>query len=161
MSSSVIKMEEISDIANAHILDHNMAEVFENKPKKTLEEMQSLDWHHIVECYEILSETLTKDFISKYGNYYHIKEDKLIVATRAKEHRICLELLKTCMPVRDVDDKARYKADDIKTHLNSPELASYLQDLVPKMNKKTKDTSSSNVNTMPTAEDIQDLFNIT
>jgi hypothetical protein len=53
VSSSIIKAEEISDISNARILDHEIAEVLENKPKKTLEEIRSLDQHHIVECYEI------------------------------------------------------------------------------------------------------------
>ena len=156
-----VKAEEISDITNANILDRETAEFLENKPKKTLKEMRALDRNRIVECYEILPETLTKDFISKYGNFNHMKwfrayrqlrdagtnnevaveaitrkdyrEDKLIVATRAEKHRICLELLKTCTPARDVDDRARYKADDVKTHLNSPESISYLQDLVPKM----------------------------
>jgi hypothetical protein len=37
------------------------------------------------------------------------------------------------MPVRDVNDKARYKADDVKTHLNFPESISFLQGLVLKM----------------------------
>jgi hypothetical protein len=124
VSSSIIKAEEISDISNARILDHEIAEVLENKPKKTLEEMRSLDRHHIVECYEIPPESLTEEFISKYGNYNHMKwfrayrqlrdaginnetaveaiirkdyrEDKLIIATRAERHRICLELLRIC-----------------------------------------------------------------
>ena len=76
--------------------------------------MHSLDRHHIVECYEILPESLTEDFISKYGNYNHMKwfrayrqlrnaginnetaveaiirkdyrDDKLTVATRAERH---------------------------------------------------------------------------
>ncbi|CAI2190170.1 4455_t:CDS:2 [Funneliformis geosporum] len=65
VSSSIIKAKEISDISNARILDHEIAEVLENKPKKTLEEMRSLDWHHIVECYDILPESLTEEFISK------------------------------------------------------------------------------------------------
>ena len=73
VSSSIIKAEEISDISNARILDHEIAEVLENKPKKTLEEMRSLDRHHIVECYEIPPESLTEEFISKYGNYNHMK----------------------------------------------------------------------------------------
>ncbi|CAI2192302.1 12520_t:CDS:2, partial [Funneliformis geosporum] len=64
VSSSIIKAEEISDISNACILDHEIAEVLENKPKKTLEEMRSLDQHHIVECYEIPPESLTEEFIS-------------------------------------------------------------------------------------------------
>ncbi len=42
-SSSIIKAEEISDISNASIVNHETAELLENKPKKTLEEMRSLD----------------------------------------------------------------------------------------------------------------------
>ncbi|CAI2185292.1 14769_t:CDS:2, partial [Funneliformis geosporum] len=49
------------------------AELLENKPKKTLEEMRSLDRYHIMDCYGISSELLTEDFISKYGNYNHMK----------------------------------------------------------------------------------------
>ena len=71
------------------------------------------------------------------------REDKLIVATRAEKHRICLELLKTCTPARDVYDRARYKADDVKTRLNSPESISYLQDLVPKMARVFDNTDAS------------------
>jgi hypothetical protein len=71
--SSIIKAEEMTDIANANILDCETAEFLENKPKKTLEEMRSLDWHHIVECYEISPESLTEDFISKYGDYNHMR----------------------------------------------------------------------------------------
>ncbi|RIA87995.1 hypothetical protein C1645_826994 [Glomus cerebriforme] len=62
-----------------------------NKPKKTLEEMRSLDRHHIVEYY---------------------REDRLTTATRAERHRICLELLRICTPARDIDDRSRYKADE-------------------------------------------------
>ena len=58
--SSIIKAEEMTDIANANILDRETAEFLENKPKKTLEEMRSLDRHHIVECYEIPPELLTE-----------------------------------------------------------------------------------------------------
>ncbi|CAI2165483.1 2119_t:CDS:2 [Funneliformis geosporum] len=72
-SSSTIKAEEIADISNATIINYETAELLENKPKKTLEEMRSLDWHHIVNCYEILPESLTENFISKYGNYNHMK----------------------------------------------------------------------------------------
>ncbi|CAI2195011.1 10129_t:CDS:1, partial [Funneliformis geosporum] len=71
--SSIVKAEEISDISNAFIVNHKTAELLENKPKKTLEEMHSLDQHHIVNCYGISSELLTEDFISKYGNYNHMK----------------------------------------------------------------------------------------
>jgi len=73
VSSFIIKAEEISDISNTRILDHEIAEVLENKLKKTLEKMRSLDRHHIVECYEIPPESLIEEFISKYGNYNHIK----------------------------------------------------------------------------------------
>ncbi|CAI2197429.1 16075_t:CDS:2, partial [Funneliformis geosporum] len=45
-NSSIVKAEEILDIANANILDH---------------------------CYEISPELLTEDFISKYGNYKHMR----------------------------------------------------------------------------------------
>ncbi|CAI2193161.1 9454_t:CDS:2, partial [Funneliformis geosporum] len=72
-SSSIIKAEEISNISNASIVNHETAELLENKPKKTLEETRSLDRHHIVDCYEIPPETLTEDFIFKYGNYNHMK----------------------------------------------------------------------------------------
>ena len=72
-SSSTIKAEEIADVSNATIVDCETAELLENKPKKTLEEMRSLDRHHIVECYEISPESLSENFISKYGNYNHMK----------------------------------------------------------------------------------------
>ena len=61
------------------------------------------------------------------------REDKLIIATRAERHRICLELLRNCTPVRDVDDRARYKAGDVKICIDSLESISYLQSLVLKM----------------------------
>jgi len=70
---SVVKADEILDIINANILDRETAKLLENKPKKTLEEMRSLDRHHIVDCYEISPESLTENFISKYGNYNHMK----------------------------------------------------------------------------------------
>src|ERR1044071_6231518 len=123
--------------------------------------MRSLDRHHIVECYEISPESLTENFISKYGNYNHMKwfrayrqlrdagtnnetaveaiaskdyrKDRLTTATRAERHRICLELLRNCTPARDIDDRLRYNANDVKTHIDSPESISYLHDLVPKM----------------------------
>src|SRR6266498_4650476 len=72
-SFSTIKAEEIADVSNATIVDRETAELLENKPKKTLKEMRSLDRHHIVNCYEILPESLTENFISKYGNYNHMK----------------------------------------------------------------------------------------
>ena len=61
------------------------------------------------------------------------REDRLTTTTRAERHQICLELLRICMPARDIDDKVRYKADDVKTRLNFPKSISYLQDLVPKI----------------------------
>src|ERR1044071_5881550 len=158
--SSTIKAEEVADVSNATIVDRETAELLENKPRKTLEEIRSLDRHHIVECYEISPESLTEDFISKYGNYNHMKwfrayrqlrdagsnktaveaiirkdyrNDKFAVATRAERHRICLELLRICTPAKDIDDRARYKADDVKAHIDSPESISHLQDLVSKI----------------------------
>ncbi|GES87273.1 hypothetical protein GLOIN_2v1472194 [Rhizophagus clarus] len=170
-SSSIIKAEEIADVSNATIVDRETAKLLENKPKKTLEEMCSLDRHHIVECYEISPESLTKNFISKYGNYNHMKwfrayrqlrdagtdnetaveaifrkdyrEDRLTTATRAEKHRICLELLKICTPAKDIDDRARYKTDDVKGCLNTSESISYLQDLVPKMARVFDNTEAS------------------
>lgn len=133
-SSSTIKVEEIADVSNATIVNRETAELLENKPKKTLEEMHSLDQHHIVDCYESSPESLTENFISKYGNYNHMKwfraykqlrdagtnnetavkaishkdyrKNRLTTATRAKRHRICLELLRICTPARDIDDRA-------------------------------------------------------
>src|SRR3954452_14094490 len=112
--SSIIKAEEMTDIANANILDRETAKFLENKPKKTLEEMRSLDRHHIVECYEISPASLTENFISKYGDFNHMRwfrayrqlgdagtnnemaveaiprkdyrDDKLVVVTRAERH---------------------------------------------------------------------------
>ncbi|CAI2197814.1 15358_t:CDS:1, partial [Funneliformis geosporum] len=72
-NSSIVKAEEISDIANANILDRETAEFLENKLKKTLKEICSLDRHHIADCYEISPELLTEDFISEYGNYKHMR----------------------------------------------------------------------------------------
>src|SRR2546429_3272612 len=124
---------QIPTLSNATIVNCKTAELLENKPKKTLEEMRSLDWHHIVECYEIPPELLTKNFILKYGDYNHMRwfrayrqlrdagtdnemaveaitrkeyrDDKLAVATRAERHRICLKLLRICTPARDIDDR--------------------------------------------------------
>jgi hypothetical protein len=88
--------------------------------------MQSLERDNISKCYNKPSESLTADFISKYGNYTHMKwfraisqlrdagtdhesaveaitrkdyrGDRLITITQAERCRICLELLKTCTP---------------------------------------------------------------
>ena len=73
MSLSIIKAEKISNITNIHIFNHEIVKVLKNKLKKTLGKMRSLNWHHIVKYYEILSKSLTKDFILKYRNYNHIK----------------------------------------------------------------------------------------
>jgi hypothetical protein len=170
-NSSIVKADEILDITNANILDHETAEFLENKPRKTLEEMRSLDRHHIVDCYGISPESLTEDFISKYGNFNHMKwfrayrqlrdagtdnetaveaitrkdyrEDRLTTVTRAERHSICLELIRNCTPARDIDDRARYKADDVKTRMNSPESILYLQGLVPKMARVFDNTDAS------------------
>jgi hypothetical protein len=170
-SSSIVKAEEISNISIAMIIDHETAEFLENKPKKSLEEMHSLERYHIVEYYEISPELLTEDFILKYRNYNHMKwfrayrqlrdagisneiaveaiihkdyrDDKLAIATRAERHQICLELLRICTPDKDIDDRARYKANDVKVHIDSPESISHLQDLVPKMTRVFDNTDAS------------------
>ena len=71
------------------------------------------------------------------------REDKLTTTTCAKRHRICLKLLKSCTPAKDIDDRSRYKADDVKTRLNSPESISFLQGLVPKMARVFDNTDAS------------------
>ena len=73
VNSATIKAEEILKITNASIFDHEITEFLENKPRKTLEEMCSLNQYHIVNCYQISSKLLIKDFISEYGNYNHMK----------------------------------------------------------------------------------------
>ena len=171
LNSATVKAEEISAITNANILDHETAELLESKSKKTLEEIRSLDRHHIADCYEISSESLTEEFISKYGNYNHMKwfraykqlrdadtdnemaveaiirkdyrEDRLTTITQAERHQICLDLLKICTPARDIDDRARYKSDVVKMRLNSPESISHLQDLVLKMARVFDNTDAS------------------
>src|SRR6266498_4080496 len=72
-SSSIIKAEEIADVSNTTIVNCETAELLKNKPKKTLEEIRSLDRHHIVNCYKISPESLTEDFILKYENFNHMK----------------------------------------------------------------------------------------
>ena len=71
------------------------------------------------------------------------REDRLTTATRAERHRICLELLRICTPARDIDDRARYKADEVKTCMGSPKSTSYLQGLVPKMARVFDNTDAS------------------
>jgi len=71
--SSAIKAEEISDIANANILNHETAEHLENKPKKTLEEMYALSRYHIADCYGMSPESITEEFITDYGGYDEMK----------------------------------------------------------------------------------------
>ncbi|CAG8804232.1 17117_t:CDS:2, partial [Gigaspora rosea] len=52
-----------------------------------------------------------------------------------KKHLICLELLKICTPIKDIDDRNKYKDDDIKARLESFKSIKYLQELVPKMSQ--------------------------
>src|SRR3989440_9901900 len=169
--SSAIKAAEISDIANANILNHEMTGHLENKPKKTLEEIYALNRYHIADCYGVSPESITKEFITDYGKYDHMKwfrnlrklrdagtnnetavdaiiredyrNDRLTTVTQAEKHRICLELLKTCTPVKDIDDRDRYKADIVKSCLESPKSMKYLQDLVPKMARVFENTDAS------------------
>ncbi|RHZ70941.1 hypothetical protein Glove_264g39 [Diversispora epigaea] len=145
-------------------LNNKMVEHLENKPKKTLEEMYALN------CYGMSLESLTEEFITDYGKYDHMKwfknlqklrdagtnnetaveaiiheeyrNDRLITVIQAKKHRICLELLKTCTPVKDIDDRNMYKVNDVKTRLNSPESIQYLQNLVPKMTRVFNNTDA-------------------
>ncbi|CAJ0631859.1 10988_t:CDS:2, partial [Entrophospora sp. SA101] len=169
--SSAIKAEEISDIANTNILNHEMAEHLENKPRKTLEEMYALNRYHIADCYGVSPESLTKGFITEYGKYDHMKwfrnlrklrdagtnnetaveaiiredyrNDRLTTATQSEKHRICLEILKICTPVKDIDDRNKYKTDIVETRLESPESIKYLQELVPKMARVFDNTDAS------------------
>ncbi len=71
------------------------------------------------------------------------REDRLTTITRAEKHRICLELLRNCTPVKDIDDRIHYKANDVKIYMKSPKLISYLQDLVPKMAQVFDNTNAS------------------
>ncbi|RIB16655.1 hypothetical protein C2G38_2189320 [Gigaspora rosea] len=92
-------------IANANIINYEMAEALENKPKKTLKEMQALKQFHIAECYGLPSESLTEN----------------------------LSQIMTCTPIKDIDDRNNCKVDEVKACLNLPELIKYLQNLVLKM----------------------------
>ena len=71
------------------------------------------------------------------------RENRLTTATRAERHRICLELLRICTPARDIDDRVRYKSDDVKMRLNSPESLSYLHDLFSRMARVFDNTDVS------------------
>ena len=73
MKSSIIKAEEITDITNATIVNYKTVKFLENKLKKTLKEIWSLDKYYIMKYYEISSESLTKDFILKYEDFNHIR----------------------------------------------------------------------------------------
>ncbi|CAI2196740.1 2614_t:CDS:2, partial [Funneliformis geosporum] len=63
-NSSIVKVEEISDVSNATIVDRETAEFLENKPRKTLEEMRSLDRHHIFRAYRQLRDANTNNRIA-------------------------------------------------------------------------------------------------
>ena len=68
------------------------------------------------------------------------RNDRLTTVTQAEKHWICLELLKTCTPVKD---RGRYKADIVKSCLESPVSMKYLQDLVPKITQVFDNTDIS------------------
>ncbi|CAG8720356.1 9836_t:CDS:2 [Cetraspora pellucida] len=153
---SVIKAEKISYIANANIINCETAEHLENKPKKTLEEMHALDQYHIVNCYDIAPKSLTEKFISNYGNYNYMHwfralqklrnagtNNKTAVEAVIREDYRNDRLTTTCTSVRDIEDRNRYKADDVKTCLESPESIKYLQELVPKMSRVFDNTDAS------------------
>ncbi|RHZ81902.1 hypothetical protein Glove_117g519 [Diversispora epigaea] len=71
--SIACKAEGEREIANATIINYEMAEILENKPKKILEEMQALKRFRISECYRLPSESLTEEFITDYGVYDEMK----------------------------------------------------------------------------------------
>ncbi|RIA82777.1 hypothetical protein C1645_834806 [Glomus cerebriforme] len=121
VNSATVKAEEISEITNANILDHETAEFLENKLRKTLEEMRSLDWHHI------------------YGNYNHMKWFRAYRQLRdaGTNNEMAVGT------IIHIDDRERYKSDDVKTRLNSLESISYLQGLVPKMARVFDNTDAS------------------
>ncbi|CAG8474988.1 11716_t:CDS:2 [Cetraspora pellucida] len=145
--SSIVKAEEISDIVNADILDHKMAEHLENSFKKSLNEIHTLRRYYIAECYKHLLESLTKKFIAEYAvkaiTHKDFRDDKLTTVTQAKKHRICLELLKMYTSVKDIDNKNNYKVDKVKVCLNLPESIKYLLNLVPKMAQVFDNTDAS------------------
>ncbi|RHZ87092.1 hypothetical protein Glove_40g140 [Diversispora epigaea] len=170
LCSFIIKTEEILKIANANILNHKMVDHLENKPKKTLEKMYALSQYHISECYGMTSESLTEEFITDYGKYDHMKwfrnlwklrdadidnktavnaiiredyrNDRLTTVTQLEKYRICLKILKTCTPVKDINDRNKYKTDIVKTRLELPESIKFLQGLVPKMARVFDNTDS-------------------
>ncbi|CAG8481769.1 3609_t:CDS:2 [Cetraspora pellucida] len=145
--SSAIKAKEILDIANANILNHEMARHLENKPKKTLEEIYVLNQYHIADCYGVSPKSITEEFITDYAVEAIIcedyKNDRLTTVTQAEKYQICLELLKTYTPIKDIDDRNRYKVINVKTCLNSSESIQYLQNLVPKMAQIFDNTDAS------------------
>ena len=71
------------------------------------------------------------------------KDDKFIVAIQAERHRICLELLRICIPAKDIDNRARYKAIDVKAYMDSSESISYFQGLVLKITRVFDNTDTS------------------
>ena len=54
-----------------------------------------------------------------------------------------MELLRNCTPAKDIDNRAQYKANDVKTCIDSSESISYLQNLVPKMARVFNNTDAS------------------
>ncbi|RIB03003.1 hypothetical protein C2G38_2226291 [Gigaspora rosea] len=140
VNSATVKAEEISAITNATIVNYETAEFLENKLKKTLEEIRSLDRHHIADCYGISPELLTEEFISKYGNYNHMKWFRAYKQLR--DAGIDNEMAIEAITPRNIDNRVRYKADDVKMCINSPEAISYLQDLVPRMARVFNNTDA-------------------
>ena len=71
------------------------------------------------------------------------RDDKLAVAIQVERYQICLKLLRIYTPARDIDDRIRYRADDVKTCLNSLKSILYFQDLVFKMAQVFDNTDAS------------------
>ncbi|RGB21493.1 hypothetical protein C1646_777874 [Rhizophagus diaphanus] len=108
VNSSIVKAEKISNISNATIVDHETAELLENKLKKTLEEML-WDYNHMrwFRAYRQLQDAGTDNKTAVEAiTHKDYREDRLTTITWAEKHRICLELLKICTPARDIDDRA-------------------------------------------------------
>ncbi|CAG8450020.1 15825_t:CDS:2 [Cetraspora pellucida] len=85
--SSTIKAEKIADVSNTTIIDCKTAELLENKSRKTLEEMCSLNWHHIFRAYKQLQDAGTNNETAVEAiSYKDYRKDRLTTATWAERH---------------------------------------------------------------------------
>ncbi|CAH1765944.1 4096_t:CDS:2 [Entrophospora sp. SA101] len=137
--SSVIKAEEISKIANANILNHEMVDHLENKPKKTLEEMHALSRYHIADCYEISPESLTEEFITDYGKYDHMRWFRNLRKLRdaGTDNMTAVEA------ITHEDYRNNRLTTITQAEKHRIESIQYLQNLVPKMAQVLDNTDAS------------------